>query len=123
MVRGGRDPRRVRAGVQRRRRHRDDDCHRLQARRITGGELRLDDRVIGFASYRLRDGWVVLTHTEIDEECEGRGFGSRLAAGALEDIRRRGLEVAALCPFIARYIELHPELEELVAERYRAVGG
>ena len=86
-------------------------------------ELRLGDRVIGFAQYRLRDGRIVFMHTEIDEECEGRGYGSRLAAGALEDVRRKGLEVAPLCPFIARYIELHPEFEELVAERYRAVGG
>jgi predicted GNAT family acetyltransferase len=85
-------------------------------------ELRLGGRVVGFADYRLRDGRIAFTHTEIDEECEGRGFGSRLAAGALDDVRRRGLEVAPLCPFIARYIELHPELEELVAERYRAVG-
>jgi predicted GNAT family acetyltransferase len=78
-------------------------------------ELHLGDRVIGFADYRLRDDRLVLRHTEIDEECEGRGFGSRLAAGVLEDIRRKGLEVTPLCPFIARYIELHPEYHDLVA--------
>ena len=80
-------------------------------------ELRLGDRVIGFADYRLRDGRLVLRHTEIDEECEGRGFGGRLAAGVLEDIRRKGLEVTPLCPFMARYIERHPELQDLVAMR------
>jgi uncharacterized protein len=79
-------------------------------------ELRLGDRRVGFANYRLRDDRIVLTHTEIDEECEGRGFGSRLVAGALEDVRRKGLQVTPLCPFVARYIELHPELGDLVAE-------
>ena len=83
-------------------------------------ELRLGDRVIGFIEYRLREGRIVLLHTEIDEECEGRGFGSRFVSATLEDVRRRGLEVAPLCPFVARYIELHPEWHELVAERYRA---
>jgi predicted GNAT family acetyltransferase len=83
-------------------------------------ELRLGDRAIGFANYRLRrDGRIVVTHTEIDEECEGRGFGSRLAAGVLADVRRRGLEVTPLCPFLARYIVLHPEFHDLVAERHQ----
>jgi predicted GNAT family acetyltransferase len=81
-------------------------------------ELRLGERVIGFVEYRLRpDGRLVLMHTEIDEECEGRGFGGRLAAGVLEDARRNGLEVTPLCPFIARYIALHPEYHDLVAVR------
>ena len=53
------------------------------------------------------------------ESCEGRGCGSRLAAAALEDARREGLDVVPLCPFIARYIERHPEYEQLVAPGYR----
>jgi len=81
-------------------------------------ELRLGDRVVGFAEYRMRPGGrLVLAHTEIDEECEGRGFGSRLAAGVLEDVRRKGLDVTPLCPFMARYIERHPEHHDLVAVR------
>ena len=80
-------------------------------------ELRIGDRVVGFLEYRRRDGRLVLLHTEIDEQCEGHGFGSRLAAEALADIRRQGLEVTPLCPFVARYIELHPELQDLVAVR------
>ena len=70
-------------------------------------ELRLDGRLIGLAAYRRRNGRIAFTHTEVDEACEGRGFGSRLAAAALEDARRQGLEVVPLCPFIAHYIEWH----------------
>ena len=81
-------------------------------------ELRLGDRVVGFTEYRKRpDGRLVLAHTEIDEECEGRGFGSRLVAGVLEDVRRKGFNVTPLCPFVARYIELHPQYHDLVAVR------
>jgi uncharacterized protein len=78
-------------------------------------ELRLDGRLIGLAAYRRRDGRIAFTHTEVDEGCEGRGFGSRLAAAALDDARRQGLRVVPLCPFIAHYIERHPEWRGLVA--------
>jgi predicted GNAT family acetyltransferase/glutaredoxin len=82
-------------------------------------ELRLDGRVIGIAAYRRRGDRIVFTHTEVDESCEGRGFGSRLAAAALEDARRQALWIVPLCPFIAHYVEQHPEWQELVAPGYR----
>ena len=82
-------------------------------------ELRLDGHLIGLAAYRRRDGRISLTHTEVDPSCEGRGFGSKLAAAALEDAARDGLEVAPLCPFIADYIKKHPEYERLVPASYR----
>ena len=78
-------------------------------------ELRLGGRLIGLAAYRRRDGRIAFTHTEVAASCEGRGFGSRLAAAALDDARHEGLDVVPLCPFIARYIERHPEYSQLVA--------
>jgi predicted GNAT family acetyltransferase len=69
---------------------------------------------VGFAQYVRRGGRVIFTHTEIDERSEGEGFGSRLAAGALDDVRTRGLRVVPLCPFIAAYIERHQQYDDLV---------
>jgi uncharacterized protein len=69
--------------------------------------------------YQGRNGRITLTHTEVDEACAGRGFGGRLAAAALEDAGQQGLEVVPLCPFIAHYIERHPEYERLVPSGYR----
>jgi predicted GNAT family acetyltransferase len=83
-------------------------------------ELRLDGRLIGLAAYRRRSGRIAFTHTEVDESCTGRGFGSLLASAALEDARRAGgLAVVPLCPFIAGYIERHPEFAQLVVSGYR----
>jgi predicted GNAT family acetyltransferase len=73
-------------------------------------EVYLDDALAGFAEYRLHDGRIVFTHTEVDPAFEGRGLGSRLAAGALGSARERGLRIVAQCPFIARYLARHPEL-------------
>jgi uncharacterized protein len=81
-------------------------------------ELRLAERLIGIAAYRRRDGRIAFTHTEVDESWEGRGFGSRLAAAALDDAARLGLDVVPLCPFIARYIEGHDEYAGLLPRGY-----
>ena len=76
--------------------------------------VRVDGQDAGFAAYELKGDRIVFTHTEIDDAYEGRGLGSRLASGALDDVRGRDVGVVARCPFIARYIERHPEYADLV---------
>ena len=71
--------------------------------------------VAGFAAYTIRDGTLVFTHTEVDDAFEGRGVGSALARGALDDARERGLPVRPDCQFIRGYIEKHDEYADLVA--------
>jgi predicted GNAT family acetyltransferase len=77
--------------------------------------ITVDGRHAGRALFQLRDDAVVLTHTEVDPAFEGQGVGSALAKGALDDIRAQGKRVVPLCPFIARYIQNHPEYADLVA--------
>jgi predicted GNAT family acetyltransferase len=72
-------------------------------------EVFLDGAIAGFAAYRLTQSHITFTHTEIDEAHEGAGLGSVLARGALDDVRKRGLTVIPLCPFIAGYIRRHPD--------------
>lgn len=80
-------------------------------------EARVGDEVAGFAAYRLREGVIVFTHTEVDPAHEGTGVGSVLARGALDDVRERGgREVVPLCPFIASWIERHPDYAALVRD-------
>jgi predicted GNAT family acetyltransferase len=71
-------------------------------------EVYVDETLAGFAAYRLHDGRIVFTHTEVDPVFEGQGLGSRLAAGALGSARERGLRIVAQCPFIAAYLARHP---------------
>ena len=44
----------------------------------------------------------------------GRGIGSQLAKGALDQVRKRGMKVVPLCPFIKAYIEKHAEYQDLL---------
>lgn len=82
-------------------------------------ELRLDGRLIGLAAYHRRGNRIAFTHTEVDESCQGRGLGGRLAAAALDDAASKGLQVVPLCPFIAHYIDQHPGYEPIVTSGYR----
>jgi predicted GNAT family acetyltransferase len=77
-------------------------------------EARLGDRVVGSSEYEIGEWTITFTHTETDPALEGRGIGSRLAAGALDDVRERGFRVVARCPFIAAWIRRHREYADLL---------
>ena len=66
------------------------------------------------AYYERAGDVITLTHTEVPQELSGRGIGSRLARGVLDDIRAAGIKVVAKCPFMAGYIAKHPEYADLV---------
>jgi uncharacterized protein len=80
-------------------------------------ELVLDEHVVGEILYRLALDHLVLLHTEILPSLEGKGLGARLVAGALDDIRARGLHVVAFCPFVRSYIRRHPDYADLVVRK------
>ncbi len=77
--------------------------------------LTVDGAEAGRIESGLKDGKIVLYHTEVDRQLEGQGLGSALVQGALDDIRGRGLQVVPLCPFVRDYISRHPEYADLVA--------
>jgi predicted GNAT family acetyltransferase len=68
-----------------------------------------------FAVYALAGDVITFVHTEVPKELAGRGVGSTLAQGALENVRARNLKVIAECPFIAGYIKKHVEYAGLLA--------
>lgn len=82
-------------------------------------EIEVDDEPAGILQYRLRPGLIELVHTEIDEEFEGRGLGSRLISFALDDARERELAVLPFCPFVNDYIQRHRQYVDLVPEGRR----
>ncbi len=73
------------------------------------------DGQIAIAAYRRQGDVIAITHTEVPPAIGGRGVGTTLVAAALADIRERHLQVLPACPFVARYIEKHSELSDLVA--------
>ena len=87
----------------------DTEQHRYVAK--------IDGEVAGFVSYRMQGDDFVFVHTEVDDAFEGRGVGSALARQSLDDVRRQGVKVVPQCPFIAGWIERHPEYADLTAQK------
>ena len=59
---------------------------------------------------------VVFAHTVVPDAAEGQGVGTRLVAGALAAARARGWAVVPQCPFVAAYLESHPDDRDVLAQ-------
>ena len=94
--------------------------------RDTGQEIRVVDNPdanqfeahvdghVALVSYIKRGDTIVFTHTEVPRELQGRGLASVLAKAVLDRARSERWRVVPRCPFIAKYIERHPEYQSLV---------
>jgi hypothetical protein len=77
-------------------------------------ELEVDGHT-AVAVYTLAPGVMTFVHTEVPPELGGKGVGSTLVRGALEDVRRQGLKMVVRCSFIRAYMTKHPEFNGLLA--------
>ena len=66
--------------------------------------------------YRMGRNSIALVHTEVPEELSGQGIGSSLVVAALQYAKDNDLTVLPYCPFVAAYIERHPEWNDIVGE-------
>ena len=79
--------------------------------------FRRDGDEVGLTDYWLRGNEIHLTHTEINPKLRGKGLGAEMVHEVLEKIRvETGYRVVADCPFVADWLDKHPEYMEL-AER------
>jgi len=78
--------------------------------------LERDGQPIGKALYTREPGVITFTHTEVDPAIQERGLGSVLVRAALDAVAaEEGTRVVARCPFVAAYIERHPDYQPLLA--------
>jgi predicted GNAT family acetyltransferase len=69
---------------------------------------------VAFSNYRRDGGTLIVMHTEVPAELNGKGIGSALVRGLLDIARAEKLKVRPLCPFVSGYIAKHPEYADLV---------
>lgn len=72
-------------------------------------EIHVDGALAGFLEYRTVGEVLALVHTEVDEAYAGQGLGAQLAKFALDDAQARDVKISPICPFVAKYIDKHPE--------------
>lgn len=57
---------------------------------------------------------IYLTHTEVPQDYGGQGIGSEIIRQVLEHIKADGWTLIPLCPFVAKYLQRHPQWKALV---------
>ena len=79
--------------------------------------------VIGQAAYLDHDAESqrIFYHTVIENDFAGRGLAGRLAAQALDETVSAGLGIVAVCPFIKKYLEKHPQYSASVTKPTPAI--
>lgn len=77
-------------------------------------EFRIGNKVPFIEYIKTKNGEIYLTHTQVPAALEGKGVGSQLVEKALKDIERQELRLVPLCPFVAGYIQKHPDWRRIV---------
>jgi predicted GNAT family acetyltransferase len=71
-------------------------------------ELRADGHLAELI-YRRNGKRLVLIHTAVPPQLEGRGIGGQLVAAAIDRAARDGFTIVPLCPFARVWLERHPD--------------
>lgn len=72
------------------------------------------DGLMSKLEYMISGDKIILTHTEVPKELEGKSIGKNLVRMALEDIEKKKLILVPLCPFVASFIKRNPEWKKLL---------
>jgi uncharacterized protein len=82
---------------------------------VTTGRFELErDGHVASLQYTVAGHVLALLHTEIPDALRGSGIASTLAETALDWARDHHLKVDVVCPFVAAFLETHPEYSDLV---------
>jgi predicted GNAT family acetyltransferase len=75
-----------------------------------------DGELLSLADYRVVDGATVdFDHTLTPPAHRGNGYAADLVGRALDDVRSSGHTIVASCWFVAEFLQLHPEYQDLRA--------
>jgi predicted GNAT family acetyltransferase len=77
-------------------------------------EIYGNDVLVGWLSYADQGVDRVFVHTEVDPAFEGQGYASLLVAEAVADVRARGRQVIASCPYVRRWFARHPDQRDVL---------
>lgn len=74
------------------------------------------DGITAFIEYKESKNQMILLHTEVPTELEGKGVGTAIVEKALEYIENNQQSLVPLCPFVVSYLKRHPEWNRLLSD-------
>ncbi|MEJ2864784.1 GNAT family N-acetyltransferase [Actinomycetospora flava] len=77
-------------------------------------EVRVGGELAGLAAYLDRGEQRIFYHTEIADEFAGRGLADVLVAHALTDTRAAGRRIVPVCPYVARWVRKHHDVDDVL---------
>jgi len=72
---------------------------------------------LAVCDYRRSGSVLLMPHTWVPAQYEGRGIAAALVEAALAWARAQGLKVQPACSYVAGYMRRHPETQDLLATR------
>lgn len=72
------------------------------------------DGAVARIEYIKANNKIFLTHTEVPVALEGQGIASAIVKQVLEEAQKNDWTLVPMCPFVAGYIQQHPEWRSLV---------
>ncbi|HWU19191.1 MAG TPA: GNAT family N-acetyltransferase [Devosia sp.] len=61
------------------------------------------------------DGTIIIDHTGVPPEYEGRGIAAKLVNQAIADAREQGFKITPVCSYVVAQFRRHPEWADLRA--------
>jgi len=57
---------------------------------------------------------IIIDHTEVNEGNNGKGYGKKLVAKAVEYAREKNIKIIPLCPFAKKVFDKTPEFRDVL---------
>ena len=57
---------------------------------------------------------IIIDHTEVNEGHNGKGFGKKMVAKAVEFAREKNIKIMPLCPFAKKVFDKTPEFRDVL---------
>ncbi|WP_029906492.1 GNAT family N-acetyltransferase [Prevotella sp. 10(H)] len=72
--------------------------------------------MVSVVDYTKRENVLVVTHTGVPPQLEGRGIAAAMTKTMLDYARDKGYKVRPVCSYTRTYILRHPEYQDIVAD-------
>jgi predicted GNAT family acetyltransferase len=74
------------------------------------------DGMLCRSDYRMHGDTMMLVHTEVPAQLEGKGIASALVKASFKHAADNGMDVLPVCSYVRAWVQRHPEVKPLLAD-------